>query len=54
MTPRNKRLEQAKPKEDTPAKVAKRNETDRTPGKFKLPKGKIAQHKAKPGMTSPQ
>jgi len=58
MKNRNPRLEQQKPKGDSPAKAAKRHETDtRYPGKFKksdLPKGTVAQHKAKPGMTSPQ
>jgi hypothetical protein len=60
MANRNKRLEPAKPKQDTPAKAWKRKEpaADTYRGKFKpekdLPKGNIAQHRAKPGMTSPQ
>ena len=56
MKTRNKRLEQEKPKGDSPVKAWKRKagEEGQRPGKFKLPKGKIAQHRAKPGMTSPQ
>jgi hypothetical protein len=60
MAPRNRRLEQAKPKEDTPAKAAKRREPSTKKYQTKgfgakdLPSGKITQNRAKPGMTSPQ
>ena len=63
MSPRDKRLEQAKPKGNSPAKISARKFPPKThpkPGKTdnfgaeKLPSGKIAQHRAKPGMTSPQ
>lgn len=62
MAPRNKRLEQAEPKGSSPAKISARKFPPSTAlkkgqGSFSgkdLPKGKIAQHRAKPGMTSPQ
>jgi hypothetical protein len=60
MAPRDRRLEQRVPKEDTPAKAAKRREPPAKKYQVKgfgakdLPRGKITQHRAKPGMTSPQ
>jgi hypothetical protein len=60
MAPRNRRLEQAKPKGDSPAKAAKREESSSKKyqtkgfGSKDLPRGKITQNRAKPGMTSPQ
>ena len=62
MASRNRRLEQAEPKGDTPLKAWKRKEPApsryrKEKGGFKakdLPRGTITQHRAKPGMTSPQ
>ena len=61
MASRDKRLEQAKPGKKTPVKQWERKRDP--PGKFgktgkrgskHLPSGTIAQHRAKPGMTSSQ
>jgi hypothetical protein len=60
MSPRNRRLEQAQPKGDSPRKVRKREMPAASTYKQKgfsgkdLPKGTVTQHRAKPGMTSPQ
>jgi hypothetical protein len=60
MAPRNRKLEQAKPKERTPLKDWKRKEPSPPTYKQKgfsgkdLPRGTITQHRAKPGVTSPQ
>lgn len=60
MAPRNRSLEQAKSKQDTPNKAWKRKEASAPTYRQKgfghkdLPKGKITQNRAKPGMTSPQ
>jgi hypothetical protein len=60
MAPRDRRLEQAKPKQDTPVKAWKRKEPSPPTYRKKgfsgkdLPRGKITQNRAKPGMTSPQ
>jgi hypothetical protein len=57
---RDPRLEQAKPKEDSPVKAWKRKEPAGSTykrGGFSakdLPKGKITQNRAKPGMTTPE
>lgn len=60
MAPRNRRLEQAKPKDDTPLKAWKRKEPSPPTYRQKgfsgkdLPRGKVTQHRARPGSTSPQ
>ena len=62
MSPRDKRLEQGKPKGNTPVKAWKRkrsapNEYRKGKGGFSkedLPSGTIRQNRAKPGMTTPQ
>jgi hypothetical protein len=60
MSPRNRKLEQAKPKEDTPVKAWKRKESAAPTYRQKgfgvkdLPRGTITQHRAKPGVTTPQ
>jgi hypothetical protein len=58
MSPRNRRLEQAKPVQDSPAKAWQRKDPNVPVRKTKfaakdLPRT-VAQHRAKPGMTSPQ
>jgi hypothetical protein len=59
MAPRNRRLEQAKSKQDTPVKDWKRKEPSPPTYRQKgfsskdLPRG-TPQNRAKPGMTSPQ
>lgn len=60
MAQRNPRLEQAKPKGDTPVKAWERKRP--SPKRYQnkgfgpehLPRGKVKQNRAKPGMTSPQ
>ena len=60
MAPRNRRLEQAKPKEDSPVKAWERKRPSSKRYREKgfsgkdLPRGTITQNRAKPGMTSPQ
>jgi hypothetical protein len=62
MSPRNKRLEQPEPAENTPIRKWKRKEPAsnayrKSKGGFgvkDLPSGTITQHRAKPGKTSPQ
>lgn len=56
MSARDKRLEQAQPKGDSPAKINKRKFGSKPAPRFTGVKGvaKPAQHRAKPGMTSPQ
>jgi hypothetical protein len=60
MSPRERRLEQAKPKQDSPVKAWKRKAPASTSYKQKgftgkdLPRGTVTQNRAKPGMTSPQ
>jgi hypothetical protein len=60
MAPRDKRLEQQQPAGDSPAKAwqRKHGKGKSYAGKFKperdTPKGTVKQHRAKPGMTSPQ
>jgi hypothetical protein len=59
MAPRNRNLEQAKPKQDTPVKAWKRKESSSPTYKQKgfsrkdLPRT-VKQNRAKPGMTSSQ
>jgi hypothetical protein len=60
MAPRNRELEQPKPKADTPVRKWQRQHPAATqPRKTKfgakdLPPRVITQHRAKPGRTSPQ
>jgi hypothetical protein len=60
MATRNRRLEQAKPKQDTPVKAWKRKAPSQSRYREKgfsgkdLPRGTITQNRAKPGMTTPQ
>jgi hypothetical protein len=59
MAPRNRKLEQAKPKGDSPLKAWKRKEPTPLTYKQKGFSGKdlprtVAQNRAKPGMTTPQ
>ena len=60
MAPRNRSLEQSKPKGDTPAKAAKRKESagktyqSKGFGPKDLPRGTITQNRARPGRTSQQ
>ena len=60
MAPRNRKLEQARPKQDTPLKAWKRKEPPSAKYRQKgfsgknLPRGKIPSHPMKPGMTTPQ
>jgi hypothetical protein len=60
MASRNRKLEQAKPKGETPLKAWKRKEAHSPTYRQKgfgakdLPRGTITQHRAKPGVTTPQ
>jgi hypothetical protein len=60
MSPRDRRLEQGKAPVGSPAAKEKhrKGKSSTYPGKFKpgkdLPNGTVKQHRAKPGMTSPQ